>query len=207
MITRRSLLSSGFGLLAVWAAPVSSVQAQVETDPAAFVTHLANGAMQAMVAKGLSDQERAARFRTLFTTDVDLVEIGRRVLGRYWRLATPEQQQEFLRLFEDVVVLTWSTRFKDYGGDLRHTISGVIDDGERGVTVSSRVERERQAPISLQWRLKRIEGGFRVIDLVIEGTSMAVTFQSEYASVIRANGDRIEGLLSALRAKLAELHS
>jgi len=208
MISRRPVLLAALGLLTSLAVPFTSpARADVATDPAAFVSHLADGAMQAMVGKGVPDQERAARFRTLFTTDVDLAEIGRRVLGRYWRIATPDQQQEFLRLFEEVVVLTWSTRFKDYGGDLRHIVSGAIDDGDRGLTVSSRLERDHQPPLNLQWRLKRIEGGFRVTDLIVEGTSMAVTYQSDYASVIRANGDRIDGLLSALRTKLSELRA
>jgi phospholipid transport system substrate-binding protein len=208
MISRRPFLLAALGGVSLLVSPLRLAAAESPADPAAaFVSRLADAAMQTMVGKGVPDQERAARFRTLFTTDVDLIEIGRRVLGRYWRIATPEQQQEFLRLFEDIVVLTWSTRFKDYGGDLRHTIVGTVDDGDRGLTVSSRVERDRQQPIMLQWRLKRIEGGFRVVDLIVEGSSMAVTYQSEYASVIRAKGDQIDGLLSALRAKVSDLQS
>jgi len=209
MISRRPFLLAALGGVSLLVAPLRLAATEAApADPAiVFVNRLADAAMQTMVGKGVPDSERAARFRTLFTTDVDLAEIGRRVLGRYWRAATPEQQQDFLRLFEDIVVLTWSTRFKDYGGDLRHTVVGLVDDGDRGLTVSSRVERDRQQPISLQWRLKRIEGGFRVVDLIVEGSSMAVTYQSEYASVIRANGDRIDGLLSALRSKVADLQS
>jgi phospholipid transport system substrate-binding protein len=209
MISRRPFLLAALGGVSLLVAPLRFAAAETApTDPAiAFVNRLADAAMQTMVGKGVPDSERAARFRTLFTAEVDLAEIGRRVLGRYWRTATPEQQQDFLRLFEDIVVLTWSTRFKDYGGDLRHTAIGLVDDGERGLTVTSRVERDRQQPITLQWRLKRTEGGFRVVDLIVEGSSMAVTYQSEYASVIRANGDRIDGLLSALRNKVADLQS
>jgi len=208
MISRRPFLLAALGGVSLLMSPLRLAAAESPADPAAaFVSRLADSAMQTMVGKGVPDSERAARFRALFTTDVDLVEIGRRVLGRYWRIATPEQQQDFLRLFEDIVVLTWSTRFKDYGGDLRHSIVGTVDDGDRGLTVSSRVERDRQQPIMLQWRLKRVEGGYRVVDLIVEGSSMAVTYQSEYASVIRAKGDQIDGLLSALRAKVSDLQS
>ncbi|CCG41550.1 MlaC/ttg2D family ABC transporter substrate-binding protein [Magnetospirillum molischianum] len=209
MISRRPFLLAALGGVSLLVSPLRLAAAEAPpADPAvAFINRLADTAMQTMVGKGVPDQERASRFRTLFTTDVDLVEIGRRVLGRYWRTASPEQQQDFLRLFEDIVVLTWSTRFKDYGGDLRHAVVGFVDDGDRGLTVTSRVERDHQQPIMLQWRLKRTEGGFRVVDLIVEGSSMAVTYQSEYASVIRANGDRIDGLLNALRSKVADLQS
>jgi phospholipid transport system substrate-binding protein len=205
MMFRRTFLAAVVGLLlSVSLAP--SVHA-VEQDPKAFVVNLANSAMEIMTTKGLSDHDRASKFRALFTGDVDIHEIAKFVLGRYWRAATPEQQQEFLKLFEDVVVLTWSPRFKDYGGDLRHTVLAVSQDGERGITVDSKVDRDKQKPIELQWRLKQGEGGLRVVDLVVEGSSMAITYRSEYASVIQANGGKVDGLLSAMRTKVAELRA
>lgn len=204
MISRRTLLSALAGLAFSFAA---SSLAAAEADPKAFVSQLASTAMETMTAKGIPDAERHKRFRTLFTSDVDMHELGKLVLGRHWRTASPEQQVEFLKEFEDVVVLTWATRFKDYGGDLRHVVTGSSSDGERGITVESKVERDKQQPIALQWKLRQSESGFKVVDLVVEGASMMVTYRSEYASVIQANGGKIDGLLSALRTKIAELES
>ena len=178
-----------------------------ETDPKVFISQLATKAMETMTAKGISDADRAARFRAQFTSDVDLNDIAKFVLGRYWRGATPEQQQDFLKAFEDIVVLTWSTRFKDYGGDLRHTVTNAVVDAERGVVVESKVDRDRQQPIQLQWRLKQVDSGFRVVDLVVEGSSMAITYRSEYAAVIQSNGGKVDGLLAAMRTKIAELQA
>ena len=205
MMFRRTFFAAVAGLL-LSVSLVPTVQA-AEQDPKSFVVNLANSAMEIMTNKALSDQDRAAKFRTLFTGDVDIHEIAKFVLGRYWRAATPEQQQEFLKLFEDVVVLTWSPRFKDYGGDLRHTVIAVSQDGERGITVDSKVDREKQQPIALQWRLKQGDSGLRVMDLVVEGSSMAITYRSEYSSVIQANGGKVEGLLSAMRTKVTELRA
>lgn len=205
MIVRRTFLAALAGLLASLAVSMPAMAG--EKDPKAFVTSLAATAMETMTAKGMSDQDRAARFRSLFTSEVDLAEIGRFVLGRHWKPPTTEQQQqEFLRLFTDIVVFTWSNRFKDYGGDLRHTVVNVFPDPERGgFVVESKVERERQPPIALQWRLKPIEDGLRVTDLVVEGSSMAIHYRSEYAAVIQKHNGKVEGLLSDLRTKLAEL--
>lgn len=206
MIQRRTFFAAVAGLLLSLSLGLPCAIAG-EQDPNVFVTHLANSAMETMTAKGLSDQDRAAKFRALFTGDVDMHEIGKFVLGRYWRIATPEQQQEFLKSFEDVVVLTWATRFKDYGGDLRHVVTNVSSDGERGITVDSKVDRDKQQPIILQWKLRSGETGLKVVDLVVEGASMMVTYRSEYAAVIQANGGKVEGLLSALHTKIAELQS
>jgi phospholipid transport system substrate-binding protein len=207
MISRRFLLVSGLAGLLVSLPAWPGARADA-VDPKAFVTRLADSAMEAMVSKTLNDQQRISRFRSLFTTAVDLPAISHRVLARYWSRATPAQQTEFLKLFEDVVVLTWSVRFKDYGEDLKHYVVNVIDDGERGLTVESRVDRPHQPPIALQWRLRRDEAnGFRVVDLVVEGVSMAITYRDEYAAVIRANNDQIEGLLVAMRTNVTKLQA
>lgn len=204
MIFRRFLIAVLAGLfLGIAFNPIAAAEA----DPKVFVSQLAGKAMETMTAKGMSDTERNQRFRSQFTSDVDLPEIGKFVLGRHWRAATPEQQQEFLKSFEDIVVLTWATRFKDYGGDLRHVVTNAATDGERGVVVESKVERDHQSPINLQWKLKKGEADLRVVDLVVEGASMAITYRNEYAAVIQANGGKIDGLLGAMRTKVTELQS
>lgn len=203
MMTRRFLLAAlAVSLLGFASNPVAANEA----DPKVFVSQLASTAMETMTVKGISDAERSQRFRTQFTTDVDLPEIGRFVLGRHWPKDSPEQQAEFLKLFEDTVVLTWATRFKDYGSDLRHVVTSASAEGERNIIVESRVERDHQAPINLRWKLKKGSPDFRVTDLVVESASMAITFRNEYASVIQANGGKIDGLLNAMRKKVTELH-
>lgn len=204
MIFRRTFFAALAGLLVCLAHGPSSASAG-EQEPKAFVNYLAQTAMETMTTKGLTDHDRANRFRSLFTSEVDLPEIGKFVLGRHWANATPEQRQEFLKSFEDIVILTWSSRFKDYGGDLRHSVTNVSDEGGRGITVDSKVDRQNQQPIALQWRLKQTDAGLRVVDLVVEGSSMSITYRSEYASVIQSNGGKLEGLLAALRTKLVEL--
>lgn len=202
MIFRRVFL---IAVIALLIGPAMVPVAAAETDPKVFVMQLADKAMETMTAKGISDAERNQRFRTLFTSEVDVPEIGRFVLGRHWRAATPEQQRAFLKSFEDIVVLTWATRFKDYAGDLRHVVTSVVPEGERGVLVESRVESNRHQPINLQWRLKKGDSDLRVTDLVVEGASMAITYRNEYSAVIQAKGGNIDGLLSALNTKVAEL--
>ena len=56
-------------------------------------------------------------------------------------------------------------------------------------------------PIRINWRVRRSENTYRVIDVVVEGVSMSVTQRDEFAAVIRRNGGKIEGLLSALERK------
>src|SRR5271165_3305891 len=78
--------------------------AAAAADPAAVITSLGNEALKAL-GKNVDPNLRVARFRQLFRQDFNVPGISRFVLGRYWRVATPAQQQEFIPLFTDYIAL------------------------------------------------------------------------------------------------------
>lgn len=205
MLSRR-LLISAFAAFAALVSVGTPVRAEANAEARAFIQRLADTAMNTVAIKGLSDEERSRRFRTLFVDAFDLPEIGKLVMARYWRAATPEQQQEFLRLFEDIQVYTWTRRFKDYSGETLE-ILGVLPEGEADVLVESRIKREKLEPIAVAWRVRKEGDGYKVLDIKVEGASMAFTHRSEYSSVIQGNGGQVEALLAALRKKVAQLQA
>ncbi len=73
--------------------------------------------------------------------------------------------------------------------------------GERGAIVSSRIIRPGGPAVSVEWRLRADAGAWRVVDVVIEGISMALTQRAEYTAVIRASNNGLEGLLARLRTQ------
>lgn len=168
-------------------------------DPAAVVTSLGNEALK-VLGKNVDPNLRVARFRQLFSADFDVPGIARFVLGRYWRVATPAQQQEFLKLFTDYIALAYSNRLAEYSGEtLRVTGSRPAPDGE---LVSSEIVRANgQPPARVDWLLTPHDGAYKISDVIVEGVSMAVTQRSEFASVIQRNGGQVEGLITALRQK------
>ena len=58
-----------------------------------------------------------ARFAELFHDDFDGPGIARFVVGRYWRTASPKEQQDFIKIFEDYVVFVYTARLGDFGGE------------------------------------------------------------------------------------------
>ncbi|HSV28949.1 MAG TPA: ABC transporter substrate-binding protein [Candidatus Omnitrophota bacterium] len=195
---------SALGAAALLAFATGPAHADTRQDARAFIMNLADTAMNTVAIKSIDDAERNRRFRTLFVNTFDLPEIGKMVLGRYWRIATPEQQQEFLRLFEEVQVLTWAKRFNDYSGETLEIVA-VNPEGETNVAIDSLIHRSKQDPLQVAWLLRKTDGSFRVLDIKVEGASMALTYRSDYGAVIQASGGKIEGLLNALRKKVGQL--
>src|SRR4051794_3094249 len=90
-------------------------RAQVTADPRAFVGALGARALE-VLGPGVPVAQRQARFRELLRNDFDIPGISQFVLGRYWRAATPPEQQEFLQLFPEYLVQAYSARLGEYGG-------------------------------------------------------------------------------------------
>jgi phospholipid transport system substrate-binding protein len=199
---RRSLLTSLFVLSAS-----TSLAAPPTVNPAdavAFMNQLWVRAVE-VLNKRTDPAIREARFRELFHEDFDCPGIARFVLGRYWRTASPEEQQEFTKLFENYVVFVYTVRLADFGGET-FKVRGSRSDGD-GVIVSTDVASPgRPTPLRIDWRLVDDDGAYKINDVIVEGVSMAVTQRSEFASVVQRNGGQIRGLMAMMREKTAAAH-
>src|SRR5213082_2094818 len=119
-------------------------------DARAFVANLGNQAIQ-VLGPNVSPAQRVARFRQLFQNDFDVPGIGQFVLGRYWRTASPQEQQEFLQLFQEYVVQAYSARLGEYGG-APFRVTGSRPAGDE-VVVTSEIARPGAPPIQIDWFL------------------------------------------------------
>ncbi len=175
-------------------------------DPAGFVRAFGARAVAVLADQSLAPQERAEEFRQLLIERFDVARIARFTLGRYWRKATEEQRAEYMRVFEDYISATYARQLTSYSGETL-AVDGVRDRDEKRARVASRIVRAEGEPIMIEWRLRRADGAWRIVDVLVEGVSMALTQRSEFAAVVRANGGRVEGLIEMLREKTAPVKS
>src|SRR2546423_7595076 len=111
-MTRRSVLTSALIVIAAALGP----SALAAADPAAVINHLGNRALE-VLSKSATPAQRVARFQELFREDFDVPGIARFVLGRHWKTATPEQHQEYVKLFEAYIALVYSAQLAAYNGE------------------------------------------------------------------------------------------
>ncbi len=168
-----------------------------------FISKLASDAIAGLADQTMSLEERTRRFRTLLTTDFDVPEIARFVLGRYWRVATPDERAEYTKLFEDYIVNIYATRFHQYNGE-QLKVNGAVSDDD-GALVSSSIMRPNGAPpVKVDWKLKSEAPSFKIVDVMVEGVSMSVTQRDDFAAAIQAHGGKVAGLIDMLRQKVAQ---
>jgi phospholipid transport system substrate-binding protein len=188
-------------VLLLLTAPMATAAPAVagDSDPVAFIRELGHQALDVLSHKA-SRSVRQARFRELFQANFDEPVIARFVLGRYWRIATPAEQQQFQKLFEDYVVIAYAARLSNFGGEI-FKVLGDQPDGHGFIVASEIVRPNGEPPLKINWRLVDNNGALKIADVVIEGVSMAVTQRSEFASVIARNGGNVAGLLALMREK------
>jgi phospholipid transport system substrate-binding protein len=169
-------------------------------DARAFVGTLGEQAIQ-VLGPSVPTAQRQARFRVLFHDDFDIPGIGQFVLGRYWRAATPQEQRDFLGLFQEYLVRAYSARLGEYAGE-PFRVTGSRPNGEDTI-VTSEIIRPNGNRIAVDWYLIGSGGSHKITDVYVAGVSMKVTQRDEFASVIQRNGGRVEALIVQLRQKLA----
>ena len=128
--------------------------------------------------------------------------VARFVLGRYWRRATPEQRDSYVDLFGRFVIKSYSRHIGGFAGS-SFDIVGAEAIGKSDFLVMTNLRRKTGPSFKAGWRVRFIDGEHKIIDVIIEGISMAVSQRQEFAAVLKRDG--IERLLQILAAKVGRM--
>lgn len=211
MLRRRALERREFtvGLVAATAlvalAPSLAFAQDASADAGKFVSAFAQAGIVEILTASIPPAEKQRRFREMFKRDFDIPAIGKFVLGRFSRGVAPADQQSFDTLFEDVIVYTWSRRFSEYNGQTLK-VTGTGPDGAEGALVKSTVIGKGGDSFNVDWRLRKRPDGYKVVDVIVGGVSMALTYRNEYANIIGSSGG-VPGLITQLKQQVDTLKS
>lgn len=168
-----------------------------------FIKDLGDTALMSLTGEGVTRDVREKRIREILNNSFDIKTIARFAMGTHWRVATDVQKQEYLRLFEDMIVVTYTSRFEDYSGQ-KLEVGNAVKAGKRDVLVTTQIVEEGAPPLTIDWRVRKRKAGLRIIDVVVEGISMGVTQRSDFSAVIQRGGDKVDALLDMLRKRNEE---
>ena len=179
------------------------VRATTEAGAVKHIETLGNEAFTLLRNNGMPLAQREQAFGKILREGFDLHLIGRFVLGKYWRQASEEERQDYLDAFGDYVVKVYAHRLGGFEGQSFSVTGTKIAGEKKDVMVSTRIDQKSGAPIQAAWRVRETNGQHKIIDVSVEGVSMAVTQRQEFASVVRRSG--IDGLVQVLRAQTERL--
>ncbi len=191
-------------LLALMFLPAGIQPASATTEAGAIqhIRVLGEQAFGALRRSNMPLEEREVILADILRQGFALPLIARFVLGRYWRPATPEQRDSYVDLFGRFVIKSYSKHLGGFAGS-SFDIVGARPIGKSDFLVTTMLQRKSGSRFKAGWRVRLIEGEHKIIDVIIEGVSMAVSQRQEFGSVLRRNG--VERLLQILSAKVGRM--
>lgn len=174
-----------------------------------FITHMADDVIHSLTGKDLTAHERDVRFRRAMMHYFAIKKIARWVVGRAaWVHASGAQQHAFVKTFEDLMVEIYAHRFADYQGETLK-VDDVITNDNGDILVRSRITRPNSnEPLHVDWRVRAEPGGtYQVIDIIIEGLSMAQKQREEFGSFLRQHDRSLEALIVELRRRIESVRA
>nr|WP_294559957.1 ABC transporter substrate-binding protein [uncultured Rhodopila sp.] len=199
MIYRRHFLT--FAAASALLAATAPARAQGAEKATAFMKSLGDQLVAVVNGPGTASSKRAAMTR-IIDTYVDVDGIGKFCLGRYWKLATPEQQKQYITLFHEVLVTNITSKLGEYQG-VTYTMGRSRMEDEDAV-VSTTVLRPNNPPTAVDWHIVNPSSDPKVTDVVAEGTSLRLTQRQDYASYLAHNNNSIDALISAMRNQVSQ---
>ncbi len=126
-------------------------------------------------------------------------------LGKEWRKANPQQQQQLTHEFKTLLVRTYANALTSYKNQKVVYKPFKMNATDTDVLVRTEVLQPGAKPVQLDYSLEKQEGGWKVYDVVVAGISLVTNYRDQFAQEIRGGG--MDGLIASLAAKNKSLEA
>lgn len=171
----------------------------------AFVKKVTDEGITQIINADIPQKEKDARFEKLFNNALDLKFIGQFVLGRYWKTASNEQKKAFIDAYRDLNIKTWSQRFDEFKGKEFIFKGTTPSNSANQIFVNSLVPMDQGEPAKVVWRVKQTGDNFKIVDIIIENVSLAITARNEYTAYVKSAPGGINDLIKDLQNKTKQV--
>jgi len=145
--------------------------------------------------RGVVDKVLLPRFDTDFA--------AQRVLGKYWRGATPEQRQRFIDVFYRYLVNNYASYLLDFTGDQIEVNPYQGRPEEKYPLVKTRVKLKKGELAAVDYVLRRVGDEWKVIDVIVEGVSYVRSYREEFSAEIAQKG--LDAVIERLESTTPEI--
>ena len=172
---------------------VHSIEADV------FIQSVVNRAAKTL-GGNLSKEERIEKLKDIARETVDIDGISRYSLGSYRDEITDSQMKEYKALFTDYFLKSFSSRLAEYSNPEIEVISKKKLNKNYTMVSSILVSTEQRPEVKIDWRVStKNPDNLLIMNLVIEGLSLARTQKEEFSSIIQSNDGDINALFTTLK--------
>ena len=182
------------------------------SSPESFVQQNVEQGFAILNDKSLAPSEREAQFRALLLSITDVKRVALFTLGPYARGVSDSQEESFVNAFASYFVVVLEQNLERYPGQTV-TVTGSKIRAADDVIVTAKLSggaaaTSRAAPVNIAFRIRtNASGADSVVDLQVEGVSMALTQRDEFSAFLAQHAGNIGLLTAELEARAARVHT
>tara|TARA_B100000963_G_C22611579_1_gene665143 strand:- start:52 stop:636 length:585 start_codon:yes stop_codon:yes gene_type:complete len=167
-------------------------------EPDVFVQSTVNRASE-ILTKNITQEEKINELKMIAKETVDIKGVGFYSLGAVRKNLNEEQKIQYLKLFEDYFLKSFSSRLSEYTNPEIDVISKKVLS-ENYTIVNSVLKGTADRPeVKIDWRIyTKNQDNPLIRDLIIEGLSLARTQKEEFSSILNSNDGNIDSLFKTL---------
>ena len=158
----------------------------VDISATTFVSTVVDDIIQNVLSTEDSKDAKTIAFEERVLKAIDTQAIAKTVLAQFWKTATPKEKDEFIQAFKDMAVKMTSDKFNLYTGQKMQFFAERPAQGKNQVFVDSSIETDDK-PIQVVWRVREKDGQYKIIDIIIEGVSMTLSYRNEYTTFLQTH--------------------
>ncbi len=144
--------------------------------------------------------ERHAAVRKIAEEIFDYPDTAQRALGPHWNPRTPQERQEFTRLFAELLDRAYIGKIELYQGEKVRYVGETINGDD--ATVKTRIITKKGSEVPVDYRLHSKNGRWLVYDVIIEGVSLVANYRTQFNKIVQT--ESYQALVQKLKAKEAE---
>ena len=168
-------------------------------EPKEFVQSVVNQASLILAKNDFTKQQKIEKLKFIAKESVDIQGIGYYSLGAHRKNLSDDKKKEYLDVFEKYFLKSFSSRLAEYTDPKIH-VDSQKKLNEKYTMVSSVLMATQEKPeVKINWRIvTKNPDKLLIIDVVIEGVSLAKVQKEEFNSIIQSNDGNINALLASL---------
>jgi len=178
----------GLPLYAAAGGPTTASASAGDANTPRGVVQATTGAVINVLAnKSLSTDEKRHRVEDIVYARVDFATLSKLVLARSWNELSEEQRKQFMEEFRQNLSATYGRNVESYKNE---KVTIIDDHAEpRGDwTVRTKIVRNGADDIDVDYRLRQIDGTWKIIDIIIENVSLVANFRSQFQEIMSQGG-------------------
>ena len=168
-------------------------------EPKDFVQQTVDKAAKAL-DQNLSKDLKISKLKTIALKSVDIKGIGFYSLGKYRKNMSDQKKEEYLDIFTKYFLKTFASRLAQYSDPKIEVNSQKKLNDKYTMVFSVLIATDDKPEVNIDWRvITKDPDNPLIIDVIIEGVSLAKVQKEEFNSIIQSNEGDINALLKNLK--------